>query len=133
MNSEFKKRQIGFLLQIAIASALLFGVHYYILHHFAKNVEFFFPLWQVYAFQIVVTVLIFSIINYKYVSKNTNIFKFFLTATFVKMGLAIVFLLPMILSESHESKQADVFNFFIPYFIYLFIEVYSLTKFLQKN
>ena len=32
-----------------------------------------------------------------------------------------------------EDKQPDVFNFFIPYFLFLFFEVYSLTRFLQKK
>lgn len=31
------------------------------------------------------------------------------------------------------KKQPDVFNFFIPYFIYLFLEVFYVTKFLQKS
>jgi len=52
--------------------------------------------------------------------------------TLLKMILAIVFLLPVFLSET-ENKQPDVFNFFIPYFLYLFFEVYSLTTFLQKK
>jgi hypothetical protein len=133
MNVEFKKRQTSFLIQIVIVSLILFGTHYYILHHFAKNTNFFFPLWQVYTFLIVVTIFLYTIINYKYTSKNADIFKFFMIATFLKMALAIVFLLPMILSKTFLNKQADVFNFFIPYFIYLFFEVYSLTKFLQKK
>ena len=133
MNSEFSKRQSSFLFQIAIVSVLLYGVHYYILYHFAKDVTFFFPLWQVYTFQIIVTVLIYTIINYIYASGKKDILKFFLLATLLKMVLAVVFLLPMILSKTFDNKQADVFNFFIPYFIYLFIEVFSIAKFLQKN
>ena len=34
--------------------------------------------------------------------------------------------------EHFENKQPDVFNFFIPYFVYLFFEVFALSKFLQK-
>lgn len=133
MNANFKKRQAGFLIQIAILSIVLFGTHYYILHYFSKDINLFFPLWQVYVFQIVVTVFLYTIINYKYVSKNTDIFKFFMIATLLKMILAIVFLLPMILSKTLLNKQPDVFNFFIPYFIYLLFEVYSLTGILQKK
>jgi hypothetical protein len=48
------------------------------------------------------------------------------------MTVAILFLLPLLLSD-FENKQPDVFNFFIPYFLYLFFEVYSVTKFLQKT
>jgi CDP-diglyceride synthetase len=126
MNVDFKKRQASFLIQIAMLTIVLLGAHYYILHYFAKDINLFFPLWQVYLFQIVVTVFLYTVVNYKYTSKNTDIFKFFMIATFLKMALA------MILSKTFENKQADVFNFFIPYFIYLFFEVFSLTKFLQK-
>ena len=132
MNVDFKKRQASFLIQIAMLTIVLLGAHYYILHYFAKDINLFFPLWQVYLFQIVVTVFLYTVVNYKYTSKTPDIFKFFMIATFLKMALAIVFLLPMILSKTFENKQADVFNFFIPYFIYLFFEVFSLTKFLQK-
>jgi hypothetical protein len=47
------------------------------------------------------------------------------------MILAIMFLLPILLSD-FENKQPDVFNFFIPYFLFLFFEVFALTRFLQK-
>ena len=133
MNVDFKKRQVSFLIQITILSIVLFGAHYYVLHHFANNITLFFPLWQVYLFQIIVTVFLYTIVNYKYTSKNANIFNFFMIATLLKMVLAIVFLLPMILSKTFLNKQPDVFNFFVPYFIYLFFEVYSLTRFLQKK
>jgi len=56
MNIDFKKRQVSFLIQIAMLSIVLFGAHYYLLHHFANDINLFFPLWQVYLFQIVVTV-----------------------------------------------------------------------------
>ena len=132
MNTEFKKNQTLFLIQAIIVTLLLFAVHFYILHHFAKDVTLFFPLWQIYAFHFVVTTLLYSIINYRWSSGKKDIFNVFMIVTFFKMALSIVFLLPLILSD-FENKQPDVFNFFIPYFLFLFFEVYSLTKFLQKK
>ena len=44
---EFKKRQITFLLQLVGVSVVLFAIHSYLLYHFAKDVLFFFPIWQV--------------------------------------------------------------------------------------
>jgi len=132
MNEAFKKRQIPFLVQVLIVSSLLFLIHSYLLHYFAKDTILFFPLWQVYTFHIIVTSTLYSVINYRYSSGKTDVFNVFMVVTFLKMVLAIVFLLPLLLSD-FENKQPDVFNFFIPYFIYLFIEVYSLTKFLQNK
>ncbi len=132
MNEAFKKRQIPFLVQVLIVSLLLFAIHSYLLFHFAKDAVFFFPLWQVYAFHIIVTSALYSIINYRYSSGKTDVFNLFMLTTFLKMALAIVFLLPLLLSN-FENKQPDVINFFLSYFLYLFFEIYSLTKFLQKK
>lgn len=132
MNTEFKKNQISFLIQLTLIAIAIFGVHCYLLFHFAKETTFFFPLWHIYVFLFIVTITVYTIINYRFNSGKTDVFNVFMIATFLKMLLAIVFLLPMLVSE-FESKQPDVFNFFIPYFMFLFIEVYGLTKFLQKK
>ncbi|WP_222611308.1 hypothetical protein [Winogradskyella echinorum] len=129
---EFKKRQITFLLQLVGVSVVLFAIHSYLLYHFAKDVLFFFPIWQVYTFHVFITLLFYSVINYKFSNGQKNVFNLFMVLTFLKMILAILFLLPLLLSD-FENKQPDVFNFFIPYFMYLFFEVFSLTKFLQKT
>ena len=132
MNEIFKKRQTSFVIKLLIVSGLLFGIHSYLLHYFAGDTAFFFPVWQVYAFHIIVTFLLFTVINYKYSKGNTQIFNTFMVSTFLKMILAILFLLPLLLSD-FENKQLDVFNFFIPYFLFLFFEVYTLTAFLSKS
>ena len=129
---EFKKRQLWFLLQLIGVSVLLFAVHSYLFYYFAKEVTLFFPLWQIYTFHLVVTLVIYTIINYKFHTGKRYIFNLFLVTTLFKMVLAILFLLPLILSD-FENKQPDVFNFFIPYFVYLFFEVFALSKFLQKS
>lgn len=132
MNPEFLKRQVNFLLQLLIASVLIFGVHSYLLHYFVNQTPLFFPIWQIYTFHFVITALIYGLINYKYSQKKTEVFNLFLVGTFLKMILAILFLLPLLLSE-FENKKPDVFNFFIPYFLFLAFEVISITKFLQKE
>lgn len=132
MNPDFKKRQLSFLLQITLISVLLFAVHQYILHYFASSGFLFFPLWHIYLFHILVAIVIYTIINYRYSNGKTEIFTLFMGITIIKMILAILFLLPLLLSD-FAKKQPDVFNFFIPYFIYLFLEVFFVTKFLQKK
>lgn len=132
MAQSFKSRQMSFLIQNVIFTLILFGAHTYLLYHFAEGMTFFFPIWQVYVFHFIITTALYTIINYKYSKGKTDIFNTFMLSTFLKMVLAILFLLPLLLSEM-DNKQPDVFNFFIPYFLYLFFEVFSLTKFLTKR
>lgn len=129
---DFKKRQIAFVLQLVGLSVLIFGIHSYLLFHFAKEIIFFFPIWHIYAFHIIVTLIVYTLINYKFSSGMKDVFVLFMGMTLFKMLLAILFLLPLILSD-FEDKVPDVFNFFIPYFLYLFFEVLGLVKFLQKS
>ena len=131
MAQSFKSRQLSFLIQNVVFTLILLGAHSYLLSHFTVEKTFFFPIWQIYVFHFIITSALYSVINYKYSKGKTDIFNTFMLSTFLKMILAIVFLLPLLLSDI-ENKQPDVFNFFIPYFLYLFFEVYSLTKFLKK-
>ncbi|WP_246936747.1 hypothetical protein [Gelidibacter sp. F63206] len=131
MNPTFLKRQVNFLLLITVMSLVLYGIHSYLLTYFGTDLKLFFPVWQIYVFHFSVTTLLYTVVNYKFSTGKTDIFVLFMGSTFVKMFLAILFLLPIILSD-FEKKQPDIFNFFIPYFIYLAFEVYSITKFLQK-
>jgi hypothetical protein len=128
---QFRKRQILFLLQLLGMTLVVFGCHAYLLSHFANEGPFFFHLWQIYLFHVLVTTLLYSTINYRYSSGNKEIFNLFMLLTFLKMVLAIIFLLPLLVSDL-PNKQPDVFNFFVPYFLYLFFEVYALTRFLNK-
>ena len=129
---DFKKRQFVFFIQLIGVTALIYAIHSYLLHYFGGGIDLFFPVWHIYVFHFLVTLVFYSIINYKYASGKKEIFNLFMIMTFLKMVLAILFLLPLLLSD-FENKQPDVFNFFIPYFLYLFFEVFSLTKFLQKS
>ncbi|MCX7548814.1 hypothetical protein OS188_12705 [Xanthomarina sp. F1114] len=131
MNKVFKTRQLSFLVQNAAITLILLGIHSYLLSHF-DSIIYMIPLWQIYVFHFVVTTLVYTVINFQYSRGKTDIFNLFMGFTLLKMILAILFLLPVILSDM-DKKQPDVFNFFIPYFLYLFFEVYSLTIFLQKK
>lgn len=129
---NFKKRQITFLWQLVSVSTLLFAVHLYVLHYFINGATFFFPIWHIYIFHAIITLIVYTAINYKYSSGKKDIFNLFMIMTFFKMVLTVLFLLPLLLSD-FENKRPDVFNFFIPYFVFLFFEVYALTKFLRKT
>lgn len=131
MNDTFKKRETNFLIQLLGLSALLFGIHYYLNFHFAKEIVLFFPLWHIYVFHIVTVIIIYTLINYRESIGKTEVFNAFILGMLLKMILTIVFLLPWILSKP-EQKGIDLANFFIPYFIFLSFEVYSVVKILQK-
>ena len=123
-----KKFSIQFLL-LAIA---LFALHSYLWSHLGNEVQVILPLWQIYIFQALVVFAIFSWIAYKYSKGKKEIFNYFMLGTFVKMILALLFLLPVFLSDL-EGKRPDVINFFIPYFIFLAFEVFIITRLITKT
>jgi hypothetical protein len=127
----FKKRQALFLLQLTLLTLALFAIHSYLHHYFSNSNALFFPTWQVYAFHVFVTTIIYTAINYRHSFVQKSIFNLFMSMTLLKMILSILFLLPLFMSD-FESKRADVFNFFAPYFIFLFFEIFSLTKLLEN-
>lgn len=129
--NSFKLRQFSFLLQNALVTVLLYGIHKFIITYFLQELAMFYPLWHMYLFHFVITTIFYTVLNYRYSSGHRNVFTTFMIATFLKMGLAILFLLPLILSD-FSNKQPDIFNFFIGYFFYLFFEVFVLTKLLKK-
>lgn len=129
MNT-FSNTQDEFIVQLTFISLVLFGVHSYLAHYFLHTTALFFPLWHIYLFHFFVTIILFSVLNYKYKSGQKNIFNFFMGLTLLKMILAILFLLPLLVSD-FEYKQADVFNFFIPYFLFLSFEIFSVLKILK--
>ena len=129
MNT-FSNTQVEFIVQLISISLVLFGAHSYLAHYFFHTTSLFFPLWHIYLFHFFVTIILFSVLNYKYKSGQKNIFNFFMGLTLLKMILAILFLLPLLVSD-FEYKQADVFNFFIPYFLFLSFEIFSVLKILK--
>jgi hypothetical protein len=130
MNT-FSNTQVEFIVQLIFISLVLFGVHSYLAHYFLHTSALFFPLWHIYLFHFFVTIILFSVLNYKYKSGQKNIFNFFMGLTLLKMILAVLFLLPLLVSD-FEYKQADVFNFFIPYFLFLSFEIFSVLKILKS-
>ncbi len=125
-------KEIGSLLiQLLIFSAVLFGMHVYILNQFFEG-ELIIPLWVIYAFNSVLVFIVFSLLKHYSQRQNQDMLKIFLILTIIKMALAIVLLLPLFLKTS-SNTQLEVFNFFIPYFLFLTFEIFSLNKFMQKS
>ena len=123
-TSSFLKRLIGFTI-------LLFLIHTYIIYQFFEE-QLYFPIWTIYIFNAVLVCIVYFILNYKVRQGSKKMYELFLGLTMLKMGLAIVFLLPLFFGKSDHS-QLEVINFFIPYFLFLAFEIFSLNKFLQKD
>jgi hypothetical protein len=132
MKDSFKKQQAYFLFKIIIFSLVLYGIHHYIIYHFANDIVFFFPIWQLYIFNIFAALLVFTIINYKYSKGFTKIFNFFLLGTILKMTLAVIFLSPLLLSN-FDDKIPDTLSFFSIYFLFLIFEIYALQAYLTHK
>ena len=128
---EFKKRQVSFLLQLIFLTLFLFVIHSYLHHYFSNSNALFFTIWQGYAFHVFVTITLYTVINYRYSFGQKVIFNLFMGMTLLKMILLILFLLPLFLSD-FEAKRTVIFNFFVPYFFFLFFEIFSLKRLLQK-
>jgi heme/copper-type cytochrome/quinol oxidase subunit 2 len=132
MNELFKKRQVGFLIQLIVLSLVLFGSHSYLNYHFASDILLFFPLWHIYVFHMVTVLAIYTLINYRDSNGKTDVFNVFMLGMLLKMVLTLIFLLPWLLSKP-QQQGFDLANFFVTYFAFLTFEVYYVTKFLQKQ
>ena len=132
MMEAFKKRQALFLIQLIVFTLLLFTAHSYSQYYFSDSIEQFLPLWKIYVFNVFVTAIIYTVINYKYSFGQKTIFILFMSMTLFKMALTILFLLPLFFSSS-DVKKITVLNFFIAYFFFLFFEILSLIKLLKAR
>lgn len=132
MNGLFKKHQTEFSVQLIALSLVFFSLHSYLCHHFASEILFFFPLWQIYVFHIVSILTLFTLINCRVSTGKGELFSLFVLGMVLKMALTLVFLLPWFLSKP-QQQGFDLANFFIPYFFFLTFEVHSVTKLYQKK
>ncbi|RMZ50243.1 hypothetical protein EB822_09530 [Flavobacteriaceae bacterium PRS1] len=125
------KETSSFLIRLIGFTILLFLIHTYIIYQFFEE-QLYFPIWTIYIFNAVLVCIVYFILNYKVRHGSKKMYELFLGLTMLKMGLAIVFLLPLFFGKSDHS-QLEVINFFIPYFLFLAFEIFSLNKFLQKD
>lgn len=129
---SFLKSQLLVVAQAILITAALFFIHNTIVSTAFPKVILILPLYKIYLFHLIVTTVVIVAVNYKSLQKDSNVFNIFMLFTFVKMILALVFLLPVFLSDL-KNRNYDAVNFFIPYFIYLAFEVFVITKLLQKQ
>lgn len=126
MNNQLRNFTLGLLL----FSGILAGIHYYIFYNFFTEIELYLPIWGIYLFNAVMVFLVYAIINYKVSQGSDKAYRLFLSASIVKMLLALIFLLPVFLGNTAHPK-VEVVNFFIPYFLFLVYEIMGLNKFFK--
>ena len=78
-------------------------------------------------FLLLLTILFFAIYNWLKKRKTKSPFTF-LSLSFLKMILSLIFLFPVIFNDSDYSPSY-IMHFFSLYFLYLFVEIIFLIKF----
>ncbi len=126
------KNYQNFALKLLVFAGLLFAIHYYIFINFFSEIDLYFPLWTIYAFNAILVFVVYSFISHKVSRGSDKALSSFLTLTLLKMVLAIIFLLPLFTGKAEHIKT-EVFNFFIPYFLFLGFEIYLLNKFFKNQ
>lgn len=126
------KDKLNFLVGLFIFTGILYVVHYSIFYNFFSEITLYIPIWSIYCFNSVVVLVVYSIIKNKTKKESKKGYNAFLLLTFIKMILAIVFLLPLFSGESTNTKT-EVINFFIPYFFFLTFEILAINKLLKSQ
>lgn len=126
------KGKLNFLVGLLIFTGILYVVHYSIFYYFFSEITLYIPIWSIYCFNSVVVLIVYSIIKNKTKKESKKGYNAFLLLTFIKMILAIVFLLPLFSGESTNTKT-EVINFFIPYFFFLTFEILAINKLLKSQ
>ena len=110
-----------------IFSVVLFGIHKYIQYHFFKEIELFHPIYSIYVFLLLSTIVMFYYIVKAYEMNPDKIFATFAVSSFVKSAGVVLFFLPLFFNETNNLNHT-VFNFFSPYFLFVFYEIYEINR-----
>ncbi len=114
-----------------IFTILLFALHKYFQYFFFKEVELFHPIYSIYIFLFASLVVLFFFVTKAALNKPDTIFTAFAIGSLAKTGVAVLFFLPLFFNEA-PNLNYTVFNFFIPYFLFLFFEIYQIIKLFER-
>ncbi|KIA98036.1 membrane protein [Flavobacterium sp. KMS] len=125
-------RTVDFLKYFIPFSIVLFATQYFIMQSLSEKLVFFYSAWSIYIFNILATFLVYLFLIF--VNKNFPTYTgfAFLGASFFRMMLAIIFLIPLI--KAHvKDPIIDLGTFFIPYFLFLLFETYFTVRLINKS
>lgn len=120
----------SFLSRIVFFAVSLTGIHY-LIHKALPQTYQVDTFYEIHIFLFILTLLShFGLMVI--LKKNVDFMGYgFIAASFIKMIICVLFLLPVILNQT-ESTNSYVFQFFFVYFGYLAFEVVILYKELNK-
>lgn len=123
---------LNFLKYFIPFSVILFISQYFIIQSLATQHVFFHATWSIFAFNISATFLVYLLLLF--VNKHFKDFTgfTFLGTSLFRMIAAIVFLIPFIQADV-DAPLLDLGAFFIPYFLFLFYEVYFTILLLNRR
>jgi hypothetical protein len=125
-------RIVDFLKYFIPFTIVLFVTQYFVMQSLSEKLVFFYSVWSIYIFNILATFLVYLFLIF--VNKNFPTYTgfAFLGASFFRMMLAIIFLIPLI--KAHvKDPIIDLGAFFIPYFLFLLFETYSTVRLINKS
>lgn len=126
-----KTRSFGkFIMLLSVITILLFSIQNYIVANFFSSTAFYFKTWQIYVFHFVTIALLIFFLLHRNKRKPEKTFITFVILSGLKMLSVIVFLSPLFIAKVDSSKQT-VIAFFIPYFIFLFFEIWFALQLLN--
>jgi hypothetical protein len=120
-----------FLRSLLVIGVALFAIHYFLVEKFFPG-QFFFPVWKIYAFLGIATLVTFLLVQvvHKHFPDKSGFA--FMALSIVKMAAAIVFFLPLLDVQGHDLA-GDVLSFFIPYFLFLLLEVIYVVRLINSR
>ncbi|MDL2262520.1 hypothetical protein LJC11_03340 [Bacteroidales bacterium OttesenSCG-928-I21] len=121
-----KKSDIKIVINLVIIGIILFFVHFLVIRAIPNlNVP---EVLYIHPFILILTIITILALNFILKKIKPNLMGYtFLASSFVKMMLAILFLIP-ILNSNFDYKKIYIVQFFIVYFVYLAMEVVYLVQ-----
>lgn len=126
------KKEIKHLLKYLLGlTILLFVAQYLFQKNIFDSITFYYNTSTIYFFHFTITFLILlSLIAVKNIFFEKTGFAF-MALSLLKMLASVIFLLPLIQSEK-INYIPDVIAFFVPYFLFLFFEIFYSIKLLNS-
>ena len=126
-----KNRIVNFAINLLIFSVILAGVHYLVYKVIPEQYQ---PggIIEMHIFMLLITVVVHFTMLFLLRKKTEYMGYGFVGASFIKMIICVLFLLPELMNQT-ETTNSYIFQFFGLYFAYLTFEVIILVKILKEN
>jgi hypothetical protein len=113
-------------------SILLLGIHYIVITSWFENVDFFYQMGSVYAFNIISALIIYIFLIFVHRTFPEKTGFAFLAGGILKMMAVLIFLMPLINADVKDPIP-DMAAFFIPYFLFLFFETFLAVRLINQR